>query len=182
MAMPSRASTASPTRRPASALTDFRKQHAFPAAAPAMPNCSPPWKARPARQAARRRAIPSAMTTRAMLLVATGKWRTASHQSRGWWRSRPGACARLITTPLDSDAVYLLAQKRTGGTLVGGPEQFCIAAQEFEIEGRSQCAKHGYRQRALRRTVPGFCAPGPPRPSGPCSWLCRPYRTTNGLD
>jgi uncharacterized membrane protein len=72
--------------------------------------------------------------------------------SRGWWRVAAGACARLITTPLKESSVWLLVDRPGGPTLVSGPDQFCIVAQEFEIEGRGQCAKHGYLQAGFART------------------------------
>ena len=72
--------------------------------------------------------------------------------SRGWWRVAGGACARLITTPLKEAAVWLLVDRPGGPSLVSGPDQFCIATQEFEIKGRGQCSQHGYAQAGFART------------------------------
>lgn len=72
--------------------------------------------------------------------------------SRGWWRIAGGACARLITAPLKESSVWLLVDRPGGPTLVSGPDQFCIATQQFEIKGRAQCRQHGYAQAGFART------------------------------
>jgi len=63
-----------------------------------------------------------------------------------------GACARLITTPLDEAAIWLLVQRPGGPTLVSGPDQFCVSNKEFEITGRAQCAQRGFVQAGFART------------------------------
>lgn len=64
--------------------------------------------------------------------------------SRGWWRVTAGACARLITTPLRAEAIWLRVDRPGGPALVSGPDLFCISAGQFEIKGRAQCAQHGF--------------------------------------
>ena len=60
--------------------------------------------------------------------------------SHGWWTVEPASCAKTVTTPLKTDTVYLLAQKKNGSTLVGGPEKFCVTSVAFEIRGAQDCA------------------------------------------
>jgi uncharacterized membrane protein len=72
--------------------------------------------------------------------------------SRGWWTVQPGACAKAQTLPLNNDKVYLLAQRKSGGTLVGGPERFCTTAAAFEIKGNDNCAGRGYSQSGFAAT------------------------------
>ena len=71
------------------------------------------------------------------LLAAIAQTGAGKPTSRGWWRIAPKACARMLTTPL-SGPVYLLAQKLSGATLVGGSEKFCTTAIAFEVEGSRQ--------------------------------------------
>jgi uncharacterized membrane protein len=86
------------------------------------------------------------------LLLAIAENSRGKAVSRGWWTVQPGACARLIATPLNSDVMYLLAQRKTGGTLVGGAQRFCTAPQAFEIQGAGNCAKRGYAEAGFAAT------------------------------
>ncbi|HKD47337.1 MAG TPA: DUF1036 domain-containing protein [Rhizomicrobium sp.] len=72
--------------------------------------------------------------------------------SRGWWRVAGGACARLITAPLDQAAIWLLVERPGGAALVTGPDQFCVNTEKFEIKGRDQCHKRGLAQAGFART------------------------------
>lgn len=72
--------------------------------------------------------------------------------SRGWWTVQPGACARAITAPLHSDAVYLLAQKKGGAMLVTGADKFCVTPQAFEIQGRSGCTSRDFQEAGFAKT------------------------------
>lgn len=85
------------------------------------------------------------------LLVAMGENSQKVRISRGWWRIAAGACARTITTPLKSDAMWLLAQKADGAAVVSGPDRFCVAAQEFEIRGK--CAAQGQGEAGFAKTI-----------------------------
>lgn len=76
----------------------------------------------------------------------------ADFVTRGWWHIAGHACARMITAPLKSAAVWLSAQKPGGAVTVSGPDQFCITGQEFEIKGRKECAQRGYVQAGFART------------------------------
>jgi uncharacterized membrane protein len=71
--------------------------------------------------------------------------------SRGWWRLTAGGCARMITSPLKTDAVWLLVQKPGGVPLVSGVDQFCVAAKAFEIKGRAGCSGRGFSQAGFAR-------------------------------
>lgn len=71
--------------------------------------------------------------TQDVLLVALGQRDRGKALSRGWWTVAGGACARAITTPLASEKVWVLAQRKSGGTLVGGAQRFCTTAVPFEI-------------------------------------------------
>jgi uncharacterized membrane protein len=78
-----------------------------------------------------------------VLLVALGQLDGGKAVSRGWWTVAAGACARAVTAPLASDAVYLLAQRRNGSTLVGGGQRFCTTTVPFEIQGNQNCPARG---------------------------------------
>jgi len=90
--------------------------------------------------------------SRDSLLVALGELERGQAVSRGWWTVQPGACARAITTPLNTDTVFLLAQKKTGATLAGGTQSFCTTAAAFEIRGAENCTARGYAQAGFAPT------------------------------
>lgn len=86
------------------------------------------------------------------LLVALAQNDGGKAVSRGWWTVDPGACAKAITTPLSNEAVFLLAQRKTGGSLVTGPERFCVAQAAFEISGAGNCTTRGLTEAGFART------------------------------
>jgi uncharacterized membrane protein len=86
------------------------------------------------------------------LLVALGQMEHGQAVSRGWWTVQPGACAKAVTMPLNTDTVFLLAQKKTGATLVGGSQPFCTVAAAFEIRGAENCSARGYGQAGFAPT------------------------------
>ena len=90
------------------------------------------------------------------LLVAMADTGGKTAVSRGWWPIAPGACARTITTPLAGDAIYLAAQKRNGVLVAGGADKFCVTPQEFEIQGRTNCAARGLVEAGFARTPTGI--------------------------
>ncbi|MCX7281861.1 MAG: DUF1036 domain-containing protein [Alphaproteobacteria bacterium] len=96
---------------------------------------------------ARKKIAPAGYTacneTRDVLLLALGQIEGGRPVSRGWWTVQPGACAKAVTTPLNTDAVYLLALRKSGGTLVGGGIHFCTTAAAFEIKGANNCSGRG---------------------------------------
>jgi uncharacterized membrane protein len=87
------------------------------------------------------------------LLVALAQKDGGKAVSRGWWTVHPGACAKAITDPLASDAVYLLAQRKTGASIVTGPERFCINTAAFEIQGAGNCKTRGFGEAGFVRTA-----------------------------
>jgi uncharacterized membrane protein len=105
---------------------------------------------------ARKKTAPSGYTVcndgKEELLVAMGESSGASESSQGWWRVAAGACARTVTTPLSSDAVWLLAQKTDGAPVTGGPDKFCIASWAFEIRKRGDCAVRGLGEAGFAKT------------------------------
>ena len=139
-----------PDKATAVALADFRKRMHF---APTAGNAE---LFAALESEARKKTAPAGYTVcneaREPLLVALGQVEAGKPVSRGWWTVQPGACAKAITTPLGSDAVYLLAQKKSGGTLVGGPQAFCTTAVAFEIHGNQTCSARGFTQSGFAAT------------------------------
>jgi uncharacterized membrane protein len=143
-----------PSKATGVALTDFRKRMKFGADA----GNAELFNA--LEREARKKIAPAGYTvcndSGEALLVALGQMESAASTakipvSRGWWTVQPASCARAVTAPLHADTVFLLAQKKSGGTLVGGPQKFCITPVAFEIRGVQNCAG-----RAL--TESGFAA------------------------
>jgi len=138
-----------PDKAAGAALMDFRKRMRF------APDAGNAQLFDTLEREARKRIAPSGYTvcneTRDALLVALGQVEGGKPVSRGWWTVQPNACAKALTTPLNADAVFLLAQKKNGSTLVGGAQKFCTTAIAFEIRGAENCAA-----RAL--TESGFAA------------------------
>ena len=115
---------------------------------------------------ARKKIAPAGYTacneTHDVLLVALGLIEGGKPVSRGWWTVQPGACAKAVTTPLNTDAVYLLALRKSGGTLVSGGMRFCTAAAAFEIKGADNCGGRGLTDSGFAATpvkgVSGYVA------------------------
>jgi uncharacterized membrane protein len=115
---------------------------------------------------ARKRIAPAGYTacneTRDVLLVALGQIEGGKPVSRGWWTVQPGACAKAVTAPLNSDAVYLLALRKSGGTVVSGGMRLCTTAAAFEIKGADNCAGRGLADSGFAATptkgVSGYVA------------------------
>ncbi len=88
---------------------------------------------------------------------SAGKW-----ISHGWWKIAPGSCARAITAPLATDALYLYVQKVGGPALVSGKDKFCVADIEFDIQDRSRCKDRGLGELGFAATptkgLSGFAA------------------------
>jgi uncharacterized membrane protein len=61
--------------------------------------------------------------------------------TRGWWEVTAGACSRLITEPLKTDRVFLLAEHRGKHMLVTGPQKLCVADGQFQVSGQGPCRK-----------------------------------------
>ena len=130
-----------PDKATGAALADFRQRMHFAASA----GNAELFAA--LEQQARKKTAPAGYTVcndgREALLVALAWVDRGAPASQGWWTVEPGACARAITTPLGSDQVYIMAQRKSGGTLVEGPQRFCTTVVAFEIRGNQNCAARG---------------------------------------
>jgi uncharacterized membrane protein len=73
--------------------------------------------------------------------------------TRGWWKVPAGACAKTMTQPLNTDRVFLHAEKHGNNNLVSGPERFCLTNIEFEIQGRGNCAKRRLNEVGFAATI-----------------------------
>jgi uncharacterized membrane protein len=98
----------------------------------------------------------------AVLDVALGELDKGKPASRGWWTVARGACARLLTAPLGSNAYYLLARRKDGSVVAGGAEKFCISPTAFDVHERGNCATRRQQEAGFVRTdtkgAPGFTA------------------------
>jgi uncharacterized membrane protein len=96
------------------------------------------------------------------IAAALGEKSAANWISHGWWKIAPGACARAITAPLVTDALYLYVQRVGGPALVSGKDKFCVADIEFDIQGRSHCKDRGLGELGFAATsvkgLSGFAA------------------------
>jgi uncharacterized membrane protein len=132
------------------ALNDFRSRMHF------NPNAGNAELFQTLESEARKKIAPAGYTVcndgRDTMLVALGQMDGGKTVSRGWWTVTQGACARAMTMPLASDAIYLLAQRKSGGALVGGSQRFCTAATAFEIEGNQNCAGRGFAEAGFAAT------------------------------
>jgi uncharacterized membrane protein len=132
------------------ALNDFRKRMNFG------PNAGNAELFQALEREARRKIAPAGYTVcndgPDALMIALGQTDGGKSVSRGWWTVTPGACARAMTTTLNSDAIYLLAQRKSGGTLVAGSQRFCTAATAFEIEGNQNCTGRGFAETGFAAT------------------------------
>jgi uncharacterized membrane protein len=139
-----------PDKATGAALLDFRKRMRF---SPIAGNAE---LFEALEQQAARKIAPAGYTvcnqSSQALLVALGQWENGRPTSRGWWTVQPGACAKALTQSLNNDKVYLLAQRKSGATLVSGPERFCTTASAFEIRGNDNCVGRGYSQSGFAAT------------------------------
>jgi len=94
--------------------------------------------------------------------AAIGQKAGNAWKSRGWWQVAPGACARTMTESVANRRIDLRVEKAKGVALVSGPEKFCVADIEFEIQGRQNCAARGLIEAGFAETnlqgSPGFAA------------------------
>lgn len=110
-------------------------------------------------QAPRHEGNPQGLTvcddSKSDMMAAMAQMSGRNSVSRGWWRITAGGCARMISTPLKANAVWLLARKPGGTPLVSGADQFCIAAKSFEIKGRNDCSGRGFTRAGFARMTAG---------------------------
>jgi len=95
-------------------------------------------------QEAQKKVAPAGYTVcndgKAELLVATAAKEPKGLMAHGWWRIAAGACARTATQPLNSDTVWLLAEKIDGTVVLGGPDKFCVGRETFDLPRGDDCA------------------------------------------
>lgn len=75
--------------------------------------------------------------------AALGQRQGGAWMAHGWWKVGAGSCARLLADLRGVDSLYLFVQKVNGPALVTGAEKFCVADIQFDIQGRTNCAKRG---------------------------------------
>lgn len=80
--------------------------------------------------------------------VALGRFDGRQWGSEGWWAISPGACAKLLSRPLDARYYYLYATDGAAGTW-DGSKNFCTGQASFTIVGRASCASHGFDKRGF---------------------------------
>jgi uncharacterized membrane protein len=149
-----------PDKITGAALVDFRKRMHF------APDAGNDQLFATLEREARKKTAPAGYTvcndTGEILLVALGQNDGGKTVSRGWWTVPGGACAHAVTTPLASDTVFLLAQRKGGGAMVSGPQRFCTTPQAFEIQGAGNCSARGYGEAGFAPTptksVSGYVA------------------------
>ena len=90
--------------------------------------------------------------SREALLVALGQMERGKPVSRGWWTVEPKACAKAVTTPLKTDTVFLLAQRKNGSVFVGGAQKFCVTSVVFEVQGAQNCVARGLTDAGITPT------------------------------
>lgn len=81
--------------------------------------------------------------TGAPFYAAIGQQNGNTFSAKGWWTVAAGACAPLITDPISGQKIWLRVERGKGPALVGGPNGFCVASVEFDIQGRQDCQKRG---------------------------------------
>jgi Predicted integral membrane protein len=100
--------------------------------------------------------------TAAPFYAAIGQEKNGAYSSKGWWTVAPGTCAPLITDTIQGQKIWLRVERAKGPQLVGGPNGFCTTAIEFDIQGKTDCAKRGLTPSGFAETnakgAPGFVA------------------------
>jgi uncharacterized membrane protein len=72
--------------------------------------------------------------------------------SHGWWKIAAGSCAKLADDLAGIDSMFIFVQKIGGPPLVGGPNKFCVADIEFDIQGRGRCPSRGLTELGFAET------------------------------
>ena len=139
-----------PDKATGAALADFRGRMHFG------PNAGNAELFKALEQEAAKKIAPSGYTacndSGEVLLVALGQMEHGKPVSRGWWTVEPKACAKAVTTPLKTDTVFLLAQRKNGSVFVGGAQKFCVTSVVFEVQGAQNCAGRGLTEAGFAST------------------------------
>lgn len=81
--------------------------------------------------------------------MALGKYNGSQWVSQGWWRIQPNRCLELVSGRLLARYYYLYATDSAFANWDGN-KIFCVGVFEnFEIEGRGNCAARGFDQRGF---------------------------------
>ena len=81
--------------------------------------------------------------------AAIGRFDGTNWTSEGWWSVKAGACATLLTGPLQGRFYYLYATDGAAG-IWDGKTRFCVAPEKrFKSVGRADCAKNGFDRRGF---------------------------------
>ncbi|HLY04834.1 MAG TPA: DUF1036 domain-containing protein [Rhizomicrobium sp.] len=72
--------------------------------------------------------------------AAIGLRLSRGNASRGWWDVPAGACARVLTRPLNTKAVYVHATKVGNPNLASGPTTFCTEHGSYELSAGAKCS------------------------------------------
>ena len=73
--------------------------------------------------------------------------------ARGWWDVPPGACAKILTQPLNVRAVYLHATKVGNSNLVSGAAMFCTGTGSFDLPDATHCTGQGHSALGFAETA-----------------------------
>jgi uncharacterized membrane protein len=81
--------------------------------------------------------------------AAIGRFDGTNWTSEGWWTVKAGACATLLTGPLQGRFYYMYATDGAAG-IWDGKTRFCVAPEKrFKSVGRADCAKNGFDRRGF---------------------------------
>lgn len=78
--------------------------------------------------------------------VAIGHQRRGTWISEGWWRVEAKTCQDILRGALKGRYYYLRGVHLGVEGPWEGNRYFCVAADNFTIKGRKDCAKRGYGQ------------------------------------
>jgi uncharacterized membrane protein len=76
--------------------------------------------------------------------IAIGHLQGKGWASEGWWRVAPQDCADILQGALNARYYYLRGVHMGVDGAWEGNRFFCVAADNFTIKGRGNCAKRGY--------------------------------------
>lgn len=85
-------------------------------------------------------------TTDHATAIAIGYQQRGAWISEGWWRIEPRKCQEILSNTLRGKYYYLRGVHLGVEGPWEGSRYFCVAAGNFTIKGRKDCAKRGYGQ------------------------------------
>ena len=95
--------------------------------------------------------------------VAIGVEKSGAVSTRGWFRTDPGACRRVIETPLDADMIYIHAREPavygTAPLPQNGQANFCVDKNDFAFADARTC--HGGQLAQFTAVKPSDTDKGP---------------------